>query len=194
MVVKSSIFETNFNTRNTMSFRFKLLFVLCLAVNTIGFSQEEETTTVSEERSSGRFTFGTTVGGNFDDGHFNGSISPMLIYNFNDTFGLGAGYNYSRGVKADEFETIINGGSLIGIINVLNNFQLSAEFERSNVVITYDDSLPNTDENFWYSGLFFGAGINIGKIIVGVRYNAFYEDTDNNTYPSRITPYVRLLL
>lgn len=152
-------------------------------------TQEEN----NNDKSPGYFSFGSGIGANYNNGYMSISVSPMLIYNFNDTFGTGVGYNFTKGFKSNQFNTTINGGSLIALANVFANLQVSAEFERSNVDIDYNESLANSDKNFWYSALFLGAGITKGNVLMGIRYNVLYKDTDNNVYPSPLIPYVRVL-
>ena len=82
--------------------------------------------------------------------------------------------------------------SLISLINPIEDFQISVELEqlRVNSTIMMTGS-PNLKDNFWNTGLFIGGGYGSDNVIVGVRYNVIYKESDF-VYNTAFMPFVRV--
>ncbi|WP_341214845.1 alpha-ketoglutarate decarboxylase [uncultured Wocania sp.] len=134
--------------------------------------------------------FGGGVGLSFGDGYFSTTIAPSTIYEFNKSLALGVGLNATFNNQKRVYKSTILGGSLIGLFNVINELQLSAEFEELNVNRTYDVNLNLDKENYWAPALFIGAGYRSGNVTLGVRYDVLY-DADKSIYADPWAPFVR---
>jgi hypothetical protein len=77
---------------------------------------------------------------------------------------------------------------LIGLINPIEQIQLSAELEQLRVNATYSD---NFKDNFWNTALFIGAGYRTNNVTIGVRYNVLFKES-NNVYNEAFMPFLRV--
>ena len=134
--------------------------------------------------------FGGGIGLSFGDGYFSGTIAPSAVYEFDKNFAFGLGLNATFNKQKNAYKSTILGGSLIGLFNVINELQLSAEFEALNVNRTYDINLNLDKDNYWVPALFIGAGYKNGNVTFGVRYDILY-DADKSIYANAWTPFVR---
>ena len=134
--------------------------------------------------------FGGGIGLSFGDGYFSGTIAPSAVYEFDKNFAFGLGLNATFNKHKNAYKSTILGGSLIGLFNVINELQLSAEFEALNVNRTYDINLNLDKDNYWVPALFIGAGYKNGNVTFGVRYDILY-DADKSIYANAWTPFVR---
>lgn len=82
------------------------------------------------------------------------------------------------------------GANLIGLYNVINELQLSAEFEELNVNRKYDNNLNLTNDNYWIPALYFGVGYKQGNITFGIRYDVLHDE-DKSIYIDPWAPFVR---
>ncbi|WP_243389559.1 hypothetical protein [Flavobacterium cyanobacteriorum] len=142
-----------------------------------------------------RVRFGGALGAGFGSGYTNISVAPMAIYEFNQYVGAGLGLQGSY-VKDNSnlarYTSFLYGGSVIGIINPIEELQLSAEVEQLRVNLDADDSISGPyKDNFWNTALFLGAGYRAGSVIAGVRYNVLFDDNDF-VYSTAFMPFVRL--
>ena len=135
--------------------------------------------------------FGGGIGLNFGDNFFSGTIAPSAIYEFDNMFAMGLGLNATFNNQKSIYKSTILGGSLIGLFNVINELQLSAELEQLNVNRTYNVNLNFEDDNYWSPALFLGIGYRNGNVTFGIRYDILY-DTDKSIYVDPWTPFVRL--
>ena len=136
--------------------------------------------------------FGGGIGLSFGSGFFSGTLAPSAIYEFNEQFAMGVGLNGTYNSLKNEYTSTILGGSVLSLFNVIPEIQLSAEFERLYANRSYDKSIifvqaPETD--FWYSGLFLGAGYRTNNVTAGIRYDVLYEE-NKSFYASAWTPFV----
>lgn len=120
--------------------------------------------------------FGGGVGLNFGDGFFSATIAPSGIYEFNNKLAMGIGLNATFNNQKSAYKSTILGGSLIGLFNVINEVQLSAEFEQLNVDRNYNVNLNIEDENYWIPALYFGVGYRSGNVTFGIRYDVLYDE------------------
>jgi len=133
--------------------------------------------------------FGGGIGLGFGDGFFSGTLAPSAIYEFNQTVALGVGLNGTIANQKDFYKSTILGGSLIGLVNVIPQIQISAEFERLHVHRKYYTNFNISDENYWSPALFVGLGYRSGNVTFGVRYDVLYDD--KSIYTDPWAPFVR---
>ena len=134
--------------------------------------------------------YGGGIGVSFGDGFFSGTLAPSAIYEFNNHVALGLGLNATFNNQKQVYKSTILGGSLIGLYNVLDALQISAEFEELNVNRKYDVNLNIQDDNYWSPALFLGAGYRSGNVTFGIRYDVLY-DRDKSIYIDPWAPFVR---
>ena len=134
--------------------------------------------------------FGGGFGLNFSDNFFSATIAPSAIYEFNKTVALGFGLNATFNNQKSIYKSTILGGSIIGLFNVINEIQLSAEFEQLNVNRHYNVNLNIEDDNYWIPAFFLGAGYRNGNITFGIRYDVLY-DNEKSIYINPWAPFVR---
>ena len=135
--------------------------------------------------------FGGGIGLSFGDNFFSGTLAPSVIYEFDNTFATGIGLNGTFDNQKSVYKSTILGGSLIGLFNVINELQLSAEFEQLNVHRRYHVNLNIPDDNYWSPALFLGAGYRNGHVTFGIRYDVLY-DKNKSIYIDPWAPFVRV--
>ncbi|RKE98939.1 alpha-ketoglutarate decarboxylase [Ichthyenterobacterium magnum] len=161
--------------------------ILCLSTS-LAISQTNTTTNDSGFWNNVRF--GGGVGLSFGDGFFSGTIAPSAIYEFNDQFALGVGLNGTYNKRKNFYKSTILGGSVLGLFNVVDEIQLSAEFEELNVNRKWDNTAIE-DENYWYPALFIGAGYRSNNITFGIRYDVLYDES-KSIYANPWIPFFRV--
>lgn len=134
--------------------------------------------------------YGGGLGLNFGDGFFSGTIAPSAIYEFNHNFALGLGINATFNNQKGLYKSNILGGSLISLFNVINEVQISAEYEQLHVNRRYDVHLNLADDNFWSPALYLGAGYRSGNVVFGIRYDVLYNE-NRSIYSDSWVPFVR---
>ena len=134
--------------------------------------------------------FGGGLGLNFGDGFFSATIAPSGIYEFNNTFALGVGLNATFNNQKNVSKSTILGGSVIALVNVIQEIQLSTEFEQLNVDRNFNANLNIADDNYWVPALFLGIGYRSGNVTFGVRYDVLYDD-EQSIYLDPWMPFVR---
>jgi hypothetical protein len=136
--------------------------------------------------------FGGGIGLSVGSGFTNIALAPSAIYNFNEMFAAGVGLQGSY-VKVDDrdlqYKSYIYGGSLIGLVNPVEQVQLSAELEQLRI----NQEFTNVDlkNNFWNTALFLGAGYYTGNVTVGIRYNVLFN-RDDLVYNEALMPFIRV--
>ncbi len=138
--------------------------------------------------------FGGGIGLSFGNNFFSATLAPSAIYEFNEQFAMGVGLNGTYNSLKNTYTSTILGGSVISLFNIIPQIQLSAEFERLNANRKYDSGInffvpPET--NFWYSGLFLGAGYRTRNVTAGLRYDVLYNE-NKSFYASAWAPFVRV--
>lgn len=116
-------------------------------------------------------------------------MAPSAIYNFNQYVSAGVGLQYSYLKQKNLFDSHTYGGSIIGLVNPIEEIQLSVELEQLRVNVNYENI--NLKENFWNTGLFLGAGYRTQNVTIGARYNVLF-DKDRNVYGDAFMPFVRV--
>jgi len=151
--------------------------------------------TLSAQENTSNFwdhvRFGGGVGMSFGDGFFSGTLAPSAIYEFNNQFSLGVGLNGTYNSLKNTYTSTIIGGSILSLFNVIPEIQLSAEFEELNVSRNFESGLLLEDQNYWYPGLFLGAGYRSQNVTVGIRYDVLYE-ASKSVYASAWVPFIRV--
>lgn len=135
--------------------------------------------------------YGGGLGLNIGGGFTNISLSPTAIYDINQTISVGAGLQGSYVSSRNNFSSFIYGASLIGLANVSDQIQVSADLEQLKVNTTYDTSLSIPASRFWNTALFLGAGYSNDGITIGVRYNVLFKKEDN-VYSEALMPFIRV--
>jgi len=153
------------------------------------FAQQDDLQSETENQFWRNVQFGGGIGLGFGSGYTDISLAPSAIYNFNKyvAFGVGAQYKYLK--QKDYYASHLYGGSLIGLLNPINQIQLSAELEQLRVNVNLDGSNSNS-QNYWNTGLFIGAGYRSGNATIGARYNVLTDK--NNIYGSAFMPFFRM--
>ena len=165
----------------------KTVFILiALFIFILGFSQQSS----PKSEFWKKVQFGGGLGLGFGNNSTNISVAPSAIYNFNEKAALGLGVQYSYIRQKDFYTSHLYGGSIIGLVNPIQEIQLSAELEELRVNTDFDNSSFTTD-NFWNTALFLGAGYRTNNATIGVRYNVLHKD-NNNIYTTAFMPFVRI--
>lgn len=169
------------------NYNLKTAFTLiALFIINLGFSQEP----VQKNEFWSKVQFGGGLGLGFGNNSTNISVAPSAIYNFNEKVALGLGLQYSYIRQKDFYTSHLYGGSIIGLVNPIQEIQLSAELEELRVNTDFDNSSFTTDD-FWNTALFLGAGYRTNNATIGVRYNVLHKD-NNNIYTTAFMPFVRI--
>ena len=133
-------------------------------------------------------SFGLSVGSGFTDI----TLAPNAIYNFNEYVSLGAGLQGSYiSSNIDSYKSAIYGGSLIALFNPIEQVQFSVELEQVRVNRSLNNQIGNYQDNFWNTGLFFGAGYRVENVTIGARYNVLYNRNDF-VYSEAFMPFIRV--
>ena len=167
---------------------FKLIFTLFATVfSAVVFAQQQPQNDFWKNVQFGG-GFGLSAG----SGYTNIALAPSAIYNFNEYFAAGIGLtgSYIKYKDREEaYNSYIYGGSLIGLVNPIQNIQLSAELEQLRVNQEFPDF--EVKNNFWNTALYLGAGYYTGNVTVGIRYNVLFKK-DDLVYSDAFMPFVRV--
>jgi len=158
-------------------------FALFVGILNVSFATAQISATGSD-----RTHFGGSLGLSIGSGFTNIVVAPSVIYDVNDYFSAGGGLQGSYVNWKNNFESYIYGASLIGLVNPIEQIQLSAELEQLRVNTTYED---NFKDNFWNTALFLGAGYRANNVTIGVRYNVLFKES-NNVYNEAFMPFIRI--
>jgi long-subunit fatty acid transport protein len=172
---------------------FKIFFLL-FATSSV-FSQDSTKVVPSNNSKFWKnVQFGGGIGLNIGSGFTNISIAPTGIYPLNDYFSVGLGLQYNYLNQNDLFfRSSQYGGNIIGIINPINEIQLSLGLEQLRVNLVSNEVLMKTNgfpkSSFWNTGLFVGAGYRVASTVIGARYNVLYKN-DNGVYAQALMPFI----
>ncbi len=173
--------KKHFSNKWQNTFLLILIFLFCQNIS----AQEQKAQFWDHVR------FGGGIGLSFGDGFFSGTLAPSAIYELNDQFSMGVGLNGTYNTLKNTYSSTIIGGSVLTLFNVIQEIQLSAEFEELNVSREYDSSLGIEDDNYWYPALFVGAGFRQGNFTIGIRYDVLYDE-GKSIYADAYMPFVRV--
>lgn len=160
---------------------FTLLFVGIMSFFSVAAQQTNP--------AADRLHFGGSLGLSLGSGFTNILVAPSAIYDVNDYFSAGAGVQASYLSWRNNFESFNYGASLIGLVNPVQEVQLSAELEQLRVNNTY--VVNNVKDNFWNTALFLGVGYRSNNVTVGMRYNVLFKE-NQNVYNEAFMPFVRV--
>lgn len=160
--------------------------IITLAFFQLAFCQEPS----QKSEFWSKVQFGGGLGLGFGNNSTNISVAPSAIYNFNEKVALGLGVQYSYIRQKDFYTSHLYGGSIIGLVNPIQEIQLSAELEELRVNTDFDNSTLTSDD-FWNTALFLGAGYRTNNATIGIRYNVLHKDR-NNIYTTAFMPFVRV--
>ncbi len=167
-----------------------VLFILFSIVPITSFSQNTKDETLTKTFWD-KVQYGGGVGLNFGNTLFSATLAPNAIYPLNPYVSVGAGLNFSYSAQRDVFKSTILGGSIIGLVNPYETIQLSVEFEQLHVSQNFEENFSAiADRNYWYSGLFLGAGYRTNNIVFGIRYDVLYNE-NTSVYSQPWMPFVR---
>lgn len=135
--------------------------------------------------------FGGGLGLNFGNNATSVSIAPSAIYQVNKYFSTGIGLQGSYVSFKDSYKSYIYGGSLIGLVNPIQEIQLSIDLEQLRVNTIFDSRFSIASTSKWNTALFIGAGYVSNYVTFGVKYNVLYKKTDN-VYSEAFMPFIRV--
>ncbi len=143
----------------------------------------------------GDVQYGGGLGLGISRDYTNVLVAPSAIYQLNDYFSTGVGlmgsFVKSKNNFAESFSSKILGGSLIGLVNPLENIQLSAELEQMHVQQQITTNSIQLKDDFWNTALFLGIGFRSENLTIGLRYNVLFDEKDR-IYADPYMPFVRL--
>jgi len=135
--------------------------------------------------------FGGGLGLGFGNGFADVMVAPSAIYNFNQYISAGAGIQYNYVKQRDFYSANMYGGSLIALLNPINELQISAELEQLRVNRSFENALVTDKQDFWNTALFVGVGYRSENVTFGVRYNVLHRERAN-IYAEAFMPFVRI--
>jgi len=159
-----------------------------ISFNIGGFAQNL-TQNKSKSDFWNRVQFGGGLGLGLGSEFTNISVAPSAIYNINEYFSAGLSLQYSYLKQKNTYSSSQYGGSVIALINPIEEIQLSVELEQLRVNVSYDNF--NVSDNFWNTGLFLGAGYRVDNFTIGARYNVLFNE-DKDVYGDALIPFVRV--
>lgn len=160
--------------------------ILFLFSATIAVAQEDE----DGSRFLDKVRFGGGFGLNFGNGNFSATLAPSAVYDVNQYFSFGPSLIYSY-QSNNFFKSSLYGGSLIGLINPIQQIQLSTELEQLRVNQKIQSAGGDIEDNFWNTAFFVGAGYRTNNFTAGIRYNLLFKDGES-VYASAWAPFVRV--
>jgi hypothetical protein len=168
------------------------LTYLTLLFSSVIYSQSSGNQVGSSNDFWKNVQFGGGFGLNINSRFTEVNLAPGAIYRFNPKAAFGIGLQGSFVSNEGEYSSAIYGLSAISLINPIDNFQISFEIEQLRVNRTLVMiGGPNKTDNFWNTGLFLGGGYGSDNVVVGIRYNLLFKETDF-IYSSAMMPFVRV--
>jgi len=168
------------------------LTFLVILFSSVLYSQTQENQLKSPHPFWEKVQFGGGFGLNINSQFKEINLSPGAIYHFNPKIAAGIGLQGSFVSSDGDYSSALYGLSLISLINPIENFQISIEIEQLRVNRTLVMiGGPNKTENFWNTGMFLGGGYGSDNVVVGIRYNLLYKETDY-VYTSAMMPFIRV--
>jgi hypothetical protein len=134
--------------------------------------------------------YGGSFGLNLGSGYTEISVSPSAIYPLNNYISVGTGLIGSYTRLKNQYTSTIYGVSAISLFNPIEKIQLSVELEQIKVNTKYLLIANTFTENYWNTGLYFGAGYRNGNVTLGARYNLLF-DKDKSIYNDALMPFIR---
>jgi len=167
--------------------RLPLLFIIAMTLSSLGkmVAQDESPQFWNNVR------FGGGLGVSFGDGFFSGTLAPSAIYQIDPQFAVGLGLSGTYNTQKNVYNSIIIGGSVLALYNIIPELQISAEFEENYVTRNFDEAIALKDDEYFYPAVFLGVGYQAGPVTIGVRYDVIYDE-DRSIYGNGLVPFVRV--
>lgn len=114
------------------------------------------------------------------------SISPSLVYDFNEEFSFGGniGYLYN---KSKNYNASTYTAGVISLYRPIPTIEFSAELLQSYI----NKTIGNIKDNSSYPSLNIGAAYITGKVTFGIQYDVLYKK-DKSIYANALTPFIRV--
>lgn len=157
----------------------KYLTLIVLLYSAILFSQEN-----SLLKS---LRFGGDLGFSFGSNSTTFSVSPTIVYDFNENFSLGAGFGYLYGKNNQNKLTAIS-PKIIALYKPIETIEFSADLQQLYITKKTD----SYTEKYNYPSLNLGAAYRLGVLSFGVKYDVLYKK-EKSIYPVAVFPFVRVL-
>jgi hypothetical protein len=168
------------------------LTYLVILISSVIFSQTDGNKLKSSHGFWKNVQFGGGFGLNINSQFTEVNLAPGAIYRFNPKVAAGIGLQGSFISSEGDYSSALYGVSLISLINPVDHLQISFELEQLRVNRTLVMiGGPNKIDNFWNTGLFLGGGYGSDNVVVGIRYNLLYKETDY-VYTSAMMPFIRI--
>ena len=168
------------------------LILLILLFSNVIYSQTSENLIKSSPSIWKNVQFGGGIGLNISNQFTEINLAPGAIYRFNPKVAAGMGLQGSYISFQGNFSSAIYGLSLLSLINPIEEFQISIELEQLRVNRTLVmNGGPDKKTNFWNTGLFLGGGYGGDNVVVGIRYNLLFKESDF-VYSSAMMPFIRV--
>jgi hypothetical protein len=164
---------------------------LIIAISFSGYSQDSTSVVKQKSEFWKKVRFGAGLGLNIGNNATNITIAPSAVYQFNNYVSAGLGLQGSYVSFKDSYKSYIYGGSLITLINPIEQVQLSFELEQLRVNTNFESNLFITSRSTWNTALFVGAGYVTNHVTLGIRYNVLFKESDN-VYGDAFMPFVRV--
>ena len=174
--------------QNSISF---LLFLFFLGISPKVVSQETPQPQAKKSDFWDHVQFGGGFGVSAGNDYTDITIAPSAIYQFDEPFAVGFGLLYSHLKQKNFYSSNVVGASVIGLVNPIEEVQLSLEVEEIHVNNTYSDLYNNVKRSFWNTGLYIGAGYCADNVTIGARFNVLF-DKDKDIYGDAFMPFVRV--
>lgn len=168
------------------------LTYLAIIFSTAIYSQTPENQMKSKPDFWKNVQFGGGFGLNINSRFTEVNLAPGAIYHFNPKVAAGIGLQGSFVSSEGDYSSAIYGLSAITLLNLIDNLQISLELEQLRVNRTLVMiGGANLKDNFWNTGMFLGGGYGSDNVVVGVRYNLLFKETDC-VYSSAMMPFIRV--
>ncbi|WP_395076852.1 hypothetical protein [Flavobacterium sp.] len=175
------------NLKNLLIFSLLFLFVNSYSQDSTAVEKKQKT----KSEFWKKVRFGGGLGLNFGNNVSSVTVAPSAVYQVNKYFATGVGLQGSYVSFKDSYKSYVYGGSLIGLVNPIEQAQLSVELEQLRVNTNFEARFGIPSQRNWNTALFLGVGYVSNNFTVGVRYNVLYKETDN-VYGNAFMPFVRI--
>ncbi len=171
--------------------KMNLIFIIILFSSAV-HSQTSENSIKSTPTFWKNVQFGGGFGLNISSQFTEINLAPGAIYRLNPKVAVGMGLQGSFISSKNDYSSSIYGMSILSLMNPIEEFQISIELEQLRVnrnIVMIDG--PNKANNFWNTGLFLGGGYGADNVVVGIRYNLLFKESDF-VYSSAMMPFIRV--
>ncbi|MEX6625411.1 hypothetical protein PG913_07340 [Tenacibaculum pacificus] len=157
----------------------KKIITLCLFLCS-AFSFAQESNLLGNIRLGG--SFGFSLGENSTTL----SITPSLVYDFNEEFSIGGSIGYLHN-KSKGYSSNVYSAGIITLYRPIPTIEFSGELLQSYVNKTID----KIKEKYGYPSLNIGAAYITGKVTLGIQYDVIYKK-NRSINANAISPFIRV--